>query len=156
MAAVLGDYEMDYTVALRHIESIVKGNSRDALKLVVDFLYDLFSKYSWVGIYLVQNNELVLGPWKGPHATDHVRITIGDGICGAAAASGRTEIVDDVHADQRYLSCFFSTKSEIVVPIKKGDIVVGEIDIDSDIFGAFNQQDADFLEKVAVSLSRTV
>ena len=74
---------------------------------------------------------------EGPAATEHARIPIGQGICGAAAASGRTEIVDDVNADDRYLACFPSTRSEIVVPIAYEGRVVGEIDIDSDRPAAF-------------------
>ena len=91
----------------------------------------------------------MLGPWKGPAATDHVRIPIGQGVCGAAAASGETEIVDDVNADPRYLACFVSTRSEIVVPISYGGLVVAEIDIDSDQPAAFGDADRQFLEQVA-------
>ena len=101
--------------------------------------HDRFDHYSWVGIYLVEGDDLVLGPWKGPQATEHVRIPIGQGICGAAAASGETEIVDDVNTDERYLACFVSTRSEIVVPIAYEGRVVGEIDIDSDVPGAFGE-----------------
>ena len=105
------------------------------LRQTVEVLHDRFDHYSWVGIYLVEEGDLVLGPWKGPQATDHVRIPIGQGVCGAAAASGMTEVVDDVEADERYLSCFPSTRSEIVVPIVYEGKVVGEIDIDSDTPG---------------------
>jgi len=91
----------------------------------------------------------VLGPWRGREATQHVRIPIGKGICGAAAASGKTEVVADVKNDPRYLACFPSTRSEIVVPILDGDRVLGEIDIDSDIPAAFTQEDKRFLEQVA-------
>jgi GAF domain-containing protein len=119
----------------------------------VDVLHDGFEHYSWVGIYLVEGDELVLGPWKGPQATEHVRIPVGAGICGAAAASGSTEIVDDVQADPRYLACFPSTKSEIVVPIRYEGRVVGEIDIDSDRPAAFTEDDRAFLERVALLIS---
>jgi len=95
----------------------------------------------------------VLGPWRGPAATEHVRIPVGQGVCGAAAASGRTEIVDDVNADPRYLACFLSTKSEIVVPVRYDDIVVAEIDIDSDEQAAFGEADREFLERVAEQLA---
>ena len=91
----------------------------------------------------------MLGPWKGPEATEHVRIPVGQGVCGAAAASGETEIVDDVNADPRYLACFASTRSEIVVPVSREGRVVGEIDIDSDQPAAFGDADREFLERVA-------
>jgi L-methionine (R)-S-oxide reductase len=119
----------------------------------VDVLHDGLEHYSWVGIYLVEGDELVLGPWKGPQATEHVRIPVGQGICGAAAATGRTEVVDDVHADPRYLACFPSTRSEIVVPIRYEGRVVGEIDVDSDRPAAFTEDDRAFLERVALLVS---
>jgi L-methionine (R)-S-oxide reductase len=125
------------------------GEADDVLRQVVDLLHDRCEHYSWVGIYLVEGDDLVLGPWKGPEATDHVRIPIGQGICGAAAASGQTEIVDDVNADPRYLACFASTRSEIVVPIAYEGKVVGEIDIDSDKPAAFTEEDKEVLERVA-------
>jgi putative methionine-R-sulfoxide reductase with GAF domain len=96
---------------------------------------------------------LVLGPWRGEQATEHVRIPLGKGVCGAAARTGKTEVVDDVSHDARYLSCFLSTRSEIVVPIKKRNNVIGEIDIDSDTPAAFDANDAVFLEKIATFLS---
>ena len=120
-----------------------------SLQEVVELLHDRIDHYSWIGIYLVEGDDLVLGPWKGPEATEHVRIPVGQGICGAAAASGETEIVDDVNADPRYLACFVSTRSEIVVPISHERRVVGEIDIDSDEPAAFSDEDRDFLERVA-------
>ena len=121
----------------------------DPLATAVEVLQEGFEHYSWVGIYLVEGEDLVLGPWRGPEATEHVRIPVGQGVCGAAAASGRTEIVDDVNADPRYLACFPSTRSEIVVPIARDGRVVGEIDIDSDRPAAFGDEDRAFLEQVA-------
>ena len=123
------------------------------LRRTVEVLHDRFDHYSWVGIYLVEGVDLVLGPWKGPEATEHIRIPIGQGICGAAAATGRTEVVDDVSADDRYLACFVSTRSEIVVPIAYEGRVVGEIDIDSDAPSAFGDADRAFLERVALLVS---
>ena len=141
--------------ALAEIERIAggDGDADDVLRRVVDLLHDRFDDYSWVGIYFVEGDELVLGPWRGPEATEHVRIPVGQGICGAAAASGETEIVDDVSADDRYLSCFLSTRSEIVVPIVYNQLVVAEIDIDSDRVAAFGEEDRAFLERVAAAIS---
>ena len=116
---------------------------------------DRFGHYDWVGIYWVDADasELVLGPWVGPEATEHTRIPIGVGICGAAAASGQTEIVDDVNADPRYLACFSTTRSEIVVPIFADGQVAGEIDIDGSDLAAYDQNDAIFLEEIAALLA---
>src|SRR6185295_13760334 len=66
----------------------------EIVRQTVDVLHDRVEHYSWVGIYFVEESDLVLGPWRGPAATEHVRIPVGQGVCGAAAASGRTEIVD--------------------------------------------------------------
>jgi L-methionine (R)-S-oxide reductase len=123
------------------------------LQEVVDLLHDGVEHYSWVGIYLVEGDDLVLGPWKGPEATEHVRIPVGQGVCGAAAATGQTEMVDDVNADPRYLACFPSTRSEIVVPIARDGRVIAEIDIDSDSPAAFGDADREFLERVAESVA---
>lgn len=144
-----------YRGALEGVERLVNrgGEADDVLRGVVGILHDRFPHYSWVGLYLVEGEELVLGPWLGPQATDHVRIPVGQGICGAAAASGRTEVVDDVNADPRYLVCFPSTRSEIVVPIAFQGRVVGELDIDSDEPAAFGEADREFLERVATLIS---
>ena len=146
---------LDYKHAENQIQKIIRDSSKP-LEDVVIFLYENFDHYSWIGIYLVEDNDLVLGPWKGPHATEHTRIPIGQGICGSAVATGKTEIIPDVNADKRYLSCFVTTKSEIVVPIKKHQKIVGEIDIDSDTKDAFTEKDKDFLERVADMLSEHI
>ncbi len=135
----------------RYVNSEPTGHH--VLQRTVDLLYDTFEHYSWIGIYLVEGDDLVLAAWQGPEPTEHVTIPIGEGICGSAAASGKTEVVDDVGADQRYLACFASTKSEIVVPIMFGGDVVGEIDIDSDTPSAFGDDDQAFLEHVARMVS---
>ena len=132
------------------------GGADDPPAAAVEVLQKEFEHYSWVGIYLVDGDDLVLGPWQGPEATEHVRIPVGQGVCGAAAASGVTEIVDDVNADPRYLACFPSTRSEIVVPIAFDGRVVGEIDIDSDRPRAFSEEDRTFLERVAELLAPVV
>ncbi len=119
-------------------------------------LREAMPHYSWVGIYLLseEGNELVLGPWDGPAATEHTRIPVGQGICGLAARERRTVVVDDVRKDPRYLACFPSTRSEIVVPIITSDgRVLGEIDIDSDALAAFGPQDRELLEGVARKLA---
>ncbi len=146
---------MSHSGALEAIDRILNrgGEADDVLRAAVDVLHDRFDDYSWVGIYLVEGDDLVLGPWKGPEATEHVRIPVGQGICGAAAATGQTEVVDDVNADERYLACFPSTRSEIVVPIAYEGRVVGEIDIDSDRPAAFGEADRAFLERVALLIS---
>lgn len=109
--------------------------------------------YTWVGIYLLEGDTLVLGPYVGK-PSPHTRIPLGRGICGAAATEKATIIVDDVNADPRYLACSIDTKSEIVVPILTPDGgVLGEIDIDSDARAAFTADDRSLLERVAADLA---
>ena len=146
-----------YARAEKDIQNILSNSSSSQiLHNVVSYLYDHFKNYHWVGIYLLKGKQLVLGPWRGVQATEHTTIPVGKGICGAAAQTGNTEIVNDVSKDDRYLACFRSTRSEIVVPIKKGGQILGEIDIDSDHPDAFTGEDAAFLEKVADMLSQHI
>jgi L-methionine (R)-S-oxide reductase len=123
-----------------------------ALARTVNLLKTRLCDYTWVGIYLLDGNELVLGPFEGK-PSPHTRIPLGRGICGAAATEKKTIIVDDVHADPRYLACSLETKSEIVVPIMQGDEVLGEIDVDSDQPAAFGERDRQLLEQVAALLA---
>ena len=104
--------------------------------------------YHWVGIYLVEEDSLVLKYYIGK-STEHAKIKIGQGICGAAVVDEHTIIVPDVNADNRYIACSAETRSEIVVPIWASGVIVGEIDIDSDIPDAFDHQDKQMLERVA-------
>ena len=126
--------------------AVARSRGKAARETMAKYLNSSVPTYSWVGIYRVEGLDLVLDAWAGPTATEHTRIPIGKGICGFAAKAGRTEIVSDVSKDPRYLQCFLSTKSEIVVPISREGSVVGEIDIDSDQLDAFTSVDKEFLE----------
>jgi GAF domain-containing protein len=136
------------TIALRD-----ERDPQRAMQRAVSILKQSFSVYSWVGIYLLEGHELVLGPFLGK-PSPHTRIPLGSGICGAAATEQHTIIVDDVNADPRYLACSIETRSEIVVPIMDGNRVLGEIDIDSDQPAAFGTADRTLLEHVAALLAR--
>lgn len=125
----------------------------DLLEDICRLLHRAVPWYNWVGIYLVEGQDLILAAWSGPAATEHVRIPIGQGICGAAAREGQTILVADVRQDSRYLQCFLSTRSEIVVPIRRQSHVIGEIDIDSDELAAFNADDQQLLEWLAAELA---
>ena len=128
------------------------SDATSLLNEVVCLLRRERSHYHWVGIYLLQDNELVLGPYVGK-PTAHTRIPLNQGICGAAASTGETLIVDDVSADPRYLACSLETRSEIVVPIQRDGRILGEIDIDSDQPAAFKADDRELLEGVAALLA---
>src|ERR1700674_496778 len=115
---------------------ISRAQQPAALRKNVVQLLNLEPTYNWVGLYLLKGQELRLDSWSGPAPTTHTSIPLGRGICGFGAKSGRTEIVSDVSKDPRYLQCFASTRSEIVVPIAHQGKVVAEIDIDADIVNA--------------------
>jgi L-methionine (R)-S-oxide reductase len=123
-----------------------------AMTRAVELMKREFPRYTWVGIYLLEGDELVLGPYLGK-PSPHTRIPLNRGICGAAASQKKTIIVDDVNSDPRYLACSLETKSEIVVPILDGSRVLGEIDIDSDTHAAFGGADRAVLEQVAAALA---
>lgn len=130
-----------------------KAASADALmKSIVTLLHEKLTRYNWVGFYMLElagdPNILVLGPFRGT-MTPHTRIPLNQGICGAAASSGKTIIVDDVSSDSRYLACSLETKSEIVVPVFVGGKVVGELDIDSHFAAAFGPDDRKICEHAA-------
>jgi L-methionine (R)-S-oxide reductase len=126
-----------------------------AMRTAVEILAARVPDYTWVGIYQLFGNELVLGPFVGK-PSPHTHIPVGRGICGAAAAEKATIIVDDVNADPRYLACSLETRSEIVVPIMRGCEVIGEIDVDSDRPAAFGPDDKRMLEVVAAILSEKI
>lgn len=144
-----------YDDVLSGVRSVIEQAPSDseAMAQAVDVLKDQMPDYTWVGIYLLDGDELVLGPYRGK-PSPHTRITLNQGICGAAARTGETIIVDDVDLDPRYLACSLETRSEIVVPIRRGDRVIGEIDIDSDRKAAFGPADRELLEAVANLLSQ--
>ena len=127
-------------------------DSHAAMSAAVRLLKDNLPYYTWAGIYVLEGDELVLGPYLGK-PSPHTRIPLNRGICGAAASEKATIIVDDVNSDPRYLACSIETKSEIVVPILRGEQVFGEIDIDSDRPAAFTDADRRLLEAVAEALA---
>jgi L-methionine (R)-S-oxide reductase len=140
--------------SLLQIEAILgRLAGRAALAETCRFLRATFPHYRWVGVYRVDGSDLVLEAWEGPAATEHTRIPIARGICGQAAREDRTVIVDDVTRSPEYLACFAETRSEIVVPIRDGPAVVGEIDIDGDRVAAYDASDRQFLERVAPKLT---
>lgn len=147
----------DYTALAGRIEQEVAGlpPGEIALRRAVELLKSNLPDYTWVGIYLMDGDELVLGPFLGK-PSPHTRIQLGSGICGAAATKKDTIIVDDVNADPRYLACSIETQSEIVVPIMRGDQVLGELDIDSDRRAAFGDRDRVLLERVAKALAERI
>ncbi len=132
-------------------------SAEELMKSIVKLLHETMLKYNWVGFYMLERSGaepvLVLGPFEGA-MTPHTRIPLNQGICGAAASSGKTIVVDDVHSDFRYLACSLETKSEIVVPVFVKGKVVGELDIDSHFPAAFGLDDRELVEYCASAVGR--
>ena len=134
--------------------------SRDAnefMKALVTLIHERLLKYNWVGFYMLEPGAqppvLVLGAFQGA-MTPHTRIPLNQGICGAAASSGKTVVVDDVASDPRYLACSLETKSEIVAPVFVKGKVAGELDIDSHFPSAFGRDDQAFVEHCAALVGK--
>jgi L-methionine (R)-S-oxide reductase len=133
------------------------ASSHELMEQVVGKLHDAMLKYNWVGFYMLEedvaNPVLVLGPFVGA-MTPHTRIPLNEGICGAAASTAQTVVVDDVGSDPRYLACSLETKSEIVVPVFVHGRVVGELDIDSHFPAAFGPEDRELVEHCAALVGK--
>jgi GAF domain-containing protein len=128
------------------------------MKKIVERLRDNLAAYNWVGFYMIEGTPgaepmLVLGPFVGAD-TPHKLIPLNQGICGAAASSGETVVIDDVNSDPRYLACSIETKSEIVAPVYVHGKVVGELDIDSHQPAAFHGRDRKLVEACAALVGK--
>ena len=132
------------------VEQVVHSNaSRDeTLRQAVRLLKAERPPYNWVGIYLLEGDTLVLHNYVGK-PTEHTHIPVGRGVCGMAVAERANQIVDDVTAVGNYLACSLETRAEIVVLIRHGDEIFGQIDIDSDTPAAFTATDEALLARVA-------
>jgi GAF domain-containing protein len=130
----------------------------DSFDLLLTRTCELLKKeiphYDWVGFYFLKENgnELELGPFAGK-PTEHTQIPIGKGICGQVAVNKKTMIVQDVKLEDNYIACSLEVQSEIVVPILKNGLLIGEIDIDSHAYAPFGTEDEQFLTKIADLLS---
>jgi len=131
--------------------------AQELMSGLVALLHKHMLKYNWVGFYMLEYGTqppvLVLGPFQGA-MTPHTRIPLNQGVCGAAASTGRTIVVDDVAKDPRYLACSLETKSEIVVPVFVHGKVVGDLDVDSHFPAAFSAADREFVEYCATVVGR--
>lgn len=128
---------------------------RPALERALTTMASYSARYHWIGIYVVDGDELRLEVFRG-ESCDHDRLAFGEGICGAAAESGQTTVVSDVSRDPRFIPCHDGVKSEIVVPIRGADGVVGTIDIEATELNAFGDGDRKFLENLAAELGRKI
>jgi len=110
-------------------------------------LFQLMPDLNWAGFYFMRDGELVLGPFQGKPAC--VRIAVGKGVCGTSVARRQSIVVDDVDAFPGHISCDSASRSELVVPLRRGDTIVGVIDLDSPMPGRFDADDRAGIEGVA-------
>ena len=148
-----------FNMLINNITRIARSASRrnDKLQKICRLLKEGVPHYDWVGFYLADNDnkELVLGPFEGA-PTEHIKIPFGKGICGQAAESNKTFIVQDVSSETNYLSCSADVKSEIVLPIMKHGRFIGELDIDSHQIGPFTDEDEQFLKNVCEIVAQLI
>jgi L-methionine (R)-S-oxide reductase len=144
--------EKNYETVIRQLEALIAGepnvtaNLANASALLNQFLTDI----NWVGFYLTEGSQLVLGPFQGLPAC--VRIPFGKGVCGTAAETKTTQLVADVHQFPGHIACDAASNSEIVVPMIKNGEVIGVLDIDSPSKNRFDEVDQLYLEKFVEAL----
>lgn len=145
-----------YADMLAALDAVTAGepdgvaNMANAAAVIWTFLPDL----NWAGFYRFDGTELVLGPFQGKAAC--IRIPLGKGVCGTAAANRATQCIADVHAFPGHIACDADSASELVVPLVLGDRLIGVLDLDSPVLGRFDDQDVAGCEAVAALLSSRI
>lgn len=136
-----------YELMLMQLQALLEGeeNPIAILSNASALLNECLEQINWVGFYLMKKGELLLGPFQGKVACMH--IAVGRGVCGTAVSENKTQLVKDVHAFPGHIACDSASRSEIVIPIRKGDEIMGVLDIDSPILSRFDEIDAMYLEK---------
>ncbi|MEK4537819.1 GAF domain-containing protein [Peribacillus sp. FSL K6-1552] len=149
-----GKKEKNYELVQKQLFALIEdepnqiANFSNAAALLNQFLVEI----NWVGFYLLEEDQLVLGPFQGLPAC--VRIPMGKGVCGTSAATKKTLRVDDVHQFPGHIACDAASRSEIVIPLMKEGKLIGVLDIDSPITNRFDQVDQQGLEKFADILTK--
>jgi len=150
-----GSKEEIYQALLPQVAALISGEQDLVANLanIAAALREAFG-FFWVGFYVVKGQELVLGPFQGPIAC--TRIAYGRGVCGTAWKEKKTQLVPDVDAFPGHIACSSASKSEIVVPIMKGNEVIGVLDVDSEHLDFFDEDDLTGLEEIANILANEV
>lgn len=142
-----------YREMLRSADALTAGEPDTVANManIAALLWEFMPDVNWTGFYRAVNGELVLGPFQGKAAC--IRINFGEGVCGAAAASGETQLVRDVHAFSGHIACDANSASELVVPVKRDGQVIAVIDLDSPSLSRFDGDDAAGIEALALMLA---
>ncbi|PFR95860.1 GAF domain-containing protein [Priestia megaterium] len=148
-----GSKQTDYELVIKQLRALLEGESNTIANLAnaSALLNQFLNEVNWVGFYLMEDGELVLGPFQGLPAC--VRIPLGKGVCGTAAQNQRTERIEDVHAFPGHIACDAASQSEIVVPMVKDGKLLGVLDIDSPIKNRFDEIDQQYLEEFVKELT---
>ena len=148
-----GSKQKDYELVIKQLRALLEGESNTIANLAnaSALLNQFLNEVNWVGFYLMEDGELVLGPFQGLPAC--VRIPLGKGVCGTAAQNQRTERIEDVHAFPGHIACDAASQSEIVVPVVKDGKLLGVLDIDSPIKKRFDEIDQQYLEEFVKELT---
>ena len=151
-----GTKQENYQLVTKQLSSLLEGESNVIANLsnTSALLYQFLTDVNWVGFYLLESDELVLGPFQGLPAC--VRIPLGRGVCGTAAQKMETIRVDDVHLFPGHIACDAASQSEIVIPIIKNDQLIGVLDIDSPVKSRFDEMDQDFLEQFVMTMVKYI
>lgn len=146
--------EEQYKSLLPQIEGLLSGETDMIANManVSAVLKEAFH-FLWVGFYIIKNDQLVLGPFQGKIAC--TRIAYGKGVCGTAWKEDKIQIVEDVNTFPGHIACDAESLSEIVLPIRINDSIMGVLDIDSECIGCFSEIDATYLEQIVLLLSRS-
>ncbi|MDG0822361.1 GAF domain-containing protein [Staphylococcus equorum] len=148
--------ETNYDLLQKQVASLIEDESNliAILSNVSALLNDSLDQINWVGFYLIENNELILGPFQGHPACVH--IAIGKGVCGTAVETNESQLVEDVNAFPGHIACDANSKSEVVVPIHKGNQVIGVLDIDAPIINRFSNTDKVALEEIVSIIKQQI
>ncbi|MEG0578617.1 MAG: GAF domain-containing protein, partial [Niameybacter sp.] len=127
------DKKAFYTLMLKQLEALLEGE-KEPIAIMANtsaLLNECLEQINWVGFYLMREGELILGPFQGKVACMH--IAVGRGVCGTAVSENKTQVVEDVHAFPGHIACDSASRSEIVIPIRRNQEVIGVLDIDSPV-----------------------
>ena len=146
--------ETNYLMLTKQLKSLIEDEHHliAILSNTSALINDHLDQVNWVGFYLIEDNELILGPFQGHPACVHIEI--GKGVCGTAVSEDATQRVSDVHQFPGHIACDANSKSEIVIPIHVNDKIIGVLDIDAPIKDRFTWDDQEGLEQVVQTLEK--
>lgn len=146
----------DYAALNKELSALIYGVPHKIANLAnaASLLYNTLPDLNWAGFYLMEDGQLVLGPFMGKPAC--IEIAVGKGVCGTAVAENATQLVYNVHEFPGHIACDSASNSEIVVPLRKDGVIIGVLDIDSPSIGRFAEEDRAGLEAFAAIVEANI